>query len=301
MTKKVDIWMPFLIDKYLGDTTHLNTEQHGAYVLLLLSMWKRGGSLPAIDSQLLSITRLQPAKWRQYREVLMAFFKEKDGQITQKRLVMELVNANKRSEAKSEAGAKGAAKRWEKDGESGGEKDGTANGTAMADGKQTGSQTGASISIPKTSSLRSDSEANASVAPRTALAPKAERGKRLPEDWVLPSGWGEWALAEYPHWDKEIVRKIGRDFADHFISEPGRKGVKLNWARTWSKWCNGEITQRQYPPPKTAGSATETNFARSRRERVSSLTGGLAAAKAPGALNQTKEIFDAEAPPLIGQ
>lgn len=142
MTKKVDTWMPFLVDKYLGDTTHLNTEQHGAYFLMLLSMWKKDGVLPLDDGQLASITRLAPAKWRAHKPVLLAFFTASpDGSgITQKRLSVELERAKATSAAKAEAGAKGAGKRWHGDG--------TAIAQPLADGSQSASQTDAPIPIP---------------------------------------------------------------------------------------------------------------------------------------------------------
>ena len=33
--------MPFLVDAYIADTTHLSLEEHGAYLLLLFAMWRR--------------------------------------------------------------------------------------------------------------------------------------------------------------------------------------------------------------------------------------------------------------------
>lgn len=138
MTKKTDTWMPLLVDKYLGDTTHLTTEQHGAYLLLLMSMWKKNGRLPDDNVQLANIARLSPARWRAMRAVLIdGVLLRIDGDwVVQKRLSEELERAKAGTEAKAEAGSKGAAKRWQKDGTANGKTDGTANG--KTDGKQGG-------------------------------------------------------------------------------------------------------------------------------------------------------------------
>ena len=159
MTKKVDTWMPLLVDKYLGDTQHLTTEQHGAYLLLLMTMWKRDGVLMVRD--LPQITRLSPARWKACRSVLMELFTLSDDglTVTQKRLSQELQRSKENTEAKSKAGAKGAANRWRSDGK--------ANGTAIADASQPHWQTGASTStpIPLPSGVGSDAVASGAAAP----------------------------------------------------------------------------------------------------------------------------------------
>lgn len=114
MTDKTDaIWMPLYIDKYLGDTTHLTTEQHGAYLLLLMTAWKRDGLLPKQEQQLQQIARLTPAAWRKHRDVVMAFFMEVEGGYTQKRLAEEFDKASRIIATKRENGKKGGRPRKE--------------------------------------------------------------------------------------------------------------------------------------------------------------------------------------------
>lgn len=49
------IYMPFYVGDYLSDTMHLTTEQHGAYLLLLLHQWKKGHFL---EEEISSIAKL---------------------------------------------------------------------------------------------------------------------------------------------------------------------------------------------------------------------------------------------------
>lgn len=69
----------------------------------------------------------------------------------------------------------------------------------------------------------------------------------LAPEWVLPKAWGEWAIAEYPHWTPDTVRSIAQQFADHQWS---KAASSADWMATWRKWCRDDLTQRAHPVPK---------------------------------------------------
>ena len=71
-----------------------------------------------------------------------------------------------------------------------------------------------------------------------AATPKAKdkRATRLPDDWVLPKSWGEWAMGEFPAMTADAVRKEAEVFADHWHAEGGQKARKLDWLATWRNW-----------------------------------------------------------------
>lgn len=115
MTKKADTWMPWYVADYLADTAHLNTEQHGAYCLMLMAAWKSGGALPNEDGQLASVCRLTSAKWKASKSILLKFFTISEEEIIHKRVSFERVKAQEISDKKAENGKVGAEKRWQKD------------------------------------------------------------------------------------------------------------------------------------------------------------------------------------------
>lgn len=113
MTRKPDEWMPLHVRKYLGDTSHLTRDQHGAYFLLLMAYWMRGGPLPDDDGQLAAICKATRAEWKRLRAIMASFFTVADGFWSQGRAEKELASARAIVAARSEAGKAGAAKTWE--------------------------------------------------------------------------------------------------------------------------------------------------------------------------------------------
>jgi uncharacterized protein YdaU (DUF1376 family) len=94
-------------DAYLADTTHLTTEEHGAYLLLLAAMWRRNGSVPDDDKDNARILGLTVAKWRKVKARLAEFLIVSGGMITQKKLQETWENTQEKIEKNRRNGAAG--------------------------------------------------------------------------------------------------------------------------------------------------------------------------------------------------
>lgn len=117
MSKKTNVWMPLYIADYLADTTRLTTEQHGAYLLLIMDYW-RNGALPDDDGALANITRLTMPQWKKHRAVMARLFHIEAGEWRHKRIDSELVAAAANASKHEERAKKAAAARWGKDSKS---------------------------------------------------------------------------------------------------------------------------------------------------------------------------------------
>jgi uncharacterized protein YdaU (DUF1376 family) len=100
-------FMQLYVSDYLGDTRHLSCEQHGAYLLLLMTMWNADGSLPDDDAKLARIVGLSVKKWRTIRPEIMGFFTIADGVISHNRLTKEIQKSASKSESRASAGEAG--------------------------------------------------------------------------------------------------------------------------------------------------------------------------------------------------
>ena len=56
-------WIAFYMGDYLKDTMHLTTEQHGAYLLLLMECWTQGRIPTDLQGQAV-IVRMSVYRWK---------------------------------------------------------------------------------------------------------------------------------------------------------------------------------------------------------------------------------------------
>ena len=63
-------YMPLYVADYLADAAHLTTEEHGAYLLLIMTYWQRGKPLPADPARLANIARMSNERWTDVQRTL---------------------------------------------------------------------------------------------------------------------------------------------------------------------------------------------------------------------------------------
>lgn len=79
-------YMPLFVGDYISETMHLGMEEHGCYLMLLMLMWKTGGSLPDDDRMIAHMLRVHTNKWMSLKPRVLSFFEMRDGSICHSRL-----------------------------------------------------------------------------------------------------------------------------------------------------------------------------------------------------------------------
>lgn len=81
--------------------------------------------------------------------------------------------------------------------------------------------------ITRTSSLAS------TTPPLDEPAPKARKGTRIPQPFIVADEMRDFARTQTP---LVVVALENAKFVDYWDAQPGQKGVKLNWQATWRNW-----------------------------------------------------------------
>lgn len=100
-------FMQMYVGDYIASTMHLTTEQHGAYLLLLMTMWRAGAKLPNDPAKLARICRVSPKRWPAIWAEIAEFFTIEDGEISNERLTKEHAKAVSISRERKLSGKKG--------------------------------------------------------------------------------------------------------------------------------------------------------------------------------------------------
>jgi uncharacterized protein YdaU (DUF1376 family) len=199
MTKKVDIWMPLYVADYLSATSRLTTEQHGAYLLLLMDYWKNGAP-PNNDAVLAQITKLSPDAWSNARTMLEPFFEVSEKQWIQNRVESEMAKANHNKKANIERGKAGAQARW-------GKKDSPSIVGVMLD------------------RCLADSSSSSSSSSSSPIPTPTKKNTVAPPEGVTDSVWQDWIKLR-----KEKRAAVTQTAVDGIQREASKAGLSLQTA-----------------------------------------------------------------------
>lgn len=210
MSNNTSAWMPFYVGDYLGDTQRLTTEQHGAYLLLMLDYW-RNGPAPDDDAVLQQITKLDRAGWRKHKTALSRMFQVENGEWRHKRIEKELANAEANSERRTSKAKAAAQARW-----------GNAKSNAP--------------SMPQALPVECPPQSPSPIEPTDkSVGSATRRGTRLPAEFEMPADWLGWAMEER-HWSHPDAEAEASNFVDFWHGKSGKDAVKLDWLATWRVW-----------------------------------------------------------------
>lgn len=161
-------WMPLYISDYLGDTQHLSTIEHGAYMLLIMHYWQQE-SLPTDETRLARIARMTPKEWSNARATLAALF---DSDWKHGRIDAEIAVTDEKYEKRAGAGHKG------------GKASALARKQAKleAEAKQTASNASAKSNQPPSQPVIPEAKASGASAPPDPTIPERDyflRGREV--------------------------------------------------------------------------------------------------------------------------
>jgi len=155
----------------------------------------------------------------------------------------------------AEAGKRGAAKRW---------------GTPP---------NGEAISPPNATPIATNNH-----KPITNNQEKKILGKRLASDFSFPKEWEQFCQETRP--ELSPVKTFDQ-FKDYWISQPGQKGVKLDWEATWRNWVRNTNVPKQNPADIVRLTVPSSNLPDPALEKIK--TDALKAAPMPDHIRQAMQ------------
>ncbi len=90
------------------------------------------------------------------------------------------------------------------------------------------------------------------------------RASRLPEAWIPPQAWIDWATQNCPGINGRETAEV---FADYWHGVPGSRGTKMDWFGTWRNWCRREYLRQPSAkqPARKSDALTQGNIAAAQR------------------------------------
>lgn len=192
--------MPLFTDAYLADTRHLTTEEHGAYLLLLMCAWRsKDCALADDDGALARIAGLSPTKWRRMKPVLARFFDIDEGLWRQAKLTSVYEDVAARVARNRASGAKGGRARARSKAAKPAHPQKPEQAPKQLS-KQTGKQTSDKTEVPPKATPQTIPEATPKATPKATLKATKAKAAAKPDTLVLVQA------ADYRH---ELAALVG--------------------------------------------------------------------------------------------
>lgn len=212
----------------------MSAAETGIYITLIATMYERGEPIKEDHSRLARLCGASNSSFKACLNSLVLdgkIIRSKDG-LWNERVQKETVYRQE----KSEVGRNAANALWDK-------KRNKINVGADANAMPGQSGRNANQKPESEPEARIDKEGSSlrSLAPQAAS--KRKLGTRLPNEWVLPQGWGRWALEEVTGATVEVIRSQADQFKDYWISKTGSGATKMDWEATWRNWIRTAVSR----------------------------------------------------------
>lgn len=237
MSKQLDEF-PISISAYIADTTALSTIQHGAYLLLLMTMRRAGGWVQDDDRKLANIVKMSVTKWRQIAPDIRELLVAEGGKLSQKRIISDIEKLKALSAKNAENGKSGGIAKSLKNKTSGVATARISPSVAPPNAPVEGHDQGVSAI---SSLFESDSKEESKKG--------NSRGSALPGDWV--PGERDYAYAAKLGLTVQEADACAEDMRLWARANANRAvGRKADWGSTYHGWMRREapkvIRQRQF-------------------------------------------------------
>lgn len=215
-------FMQLYVSDYLGDTMHLSCEQHGAYLLLLMTMWNADGWLPNEPAKLARVCRLTKGKFIKISDDIMPFFEVEGDRITHKRMKKEIQKTQEKTHKRREAGRKGGIAKSLKDKE-----------TALANASDLPCHSPDTRDhIEKEDTNVSSKNPKSSQLKKRVKSPKPKKRKT-----ALPDGWRPKPLSAALKSKLQLTQEEYRHEFDKFTESARAHGRSyVDWDAAWRTW-----------------------------------------------------------------
>ena len=223
MAGRPTTWMPLYVADYLADTAHLTAAQSGAYLHLIMAYWRAGGPLRLDDGALARTARMTPTEWSEAAGIVLAFFRQEDGALHHGRIEHELAEAAAMYEARRKRTEAATAARAARNV--------TTNVTSDVTNNVTLTQPQRQPQPPFPTERDTVEFAPGFGGSGGTRAARADRGTRLPADWVPTDEDRAFAASL-----GVAVEREAASFRDYWHAKPGADGRKTNWSATWRNW-----------------------------------------------------------------